>query len=289
MSAKVWLVTGCSTGFGRHLSELVLAKGDKLVATARDPGKLDFLSGDDVLKCKLDVTDQSQIDAAVAAAVERFGRIDVLANNAGYGVMGGIEEVVMDDLRRQMEVNFFGAVMVLRGVLPVMRKQRSGHVLNVSSVAGLTSGATFGFYAATKFALEAVSEAVAAETAPLGIQVTLIEPGPFRTDFHGRSLDLSGERIADYAETVGAGVTRIKGFDGAQDGDPRRAVELMWQVTRLDDPPLRLPMGSKAIDRIYEKLDHVRADVQRFEASGRSADAPAGDTGPPVPLSGAVR
>ncbi|MFH5806097.1 oxidoreductase [Alienimonas sp. DA493] len=279
----VWFVTGCSSGFGRQLCDVVLERGARLVATARDVSSLSRLPEDpsQVLVAPLDVTNREQIDAAVAAAKDRFGRIDVLVNNAGFGVFGGIEDTPDAEVRRQFDVNVHGLLDVTRAALPVLRGQKSGHVLNLSSVAGHVARASTGFYAATKFAVEALSEALREEVEPLGIKVTLIEPSSFRTDFHGRSLAAPGAEGTDYQLTAGAGRDRVRGLHGNQPGDARKAVELMWQVVQLADPPFRLPMGEMAVDLIRAKLAAVAADVDRCEASARSADG----AGPLVPLS----
>ena len=279
--APVWFVTGCSSGFGRRLCDVVLENGGRLVATARRPDSLAHLDGrENVLVAPLDVTDAPQIAAAVNAATDRFGRVDVLVNNAGYGLFGGIEDTPDADVRRQFEVNVFGLLAVTRAVLPVMRSGGGGHVLMLSSVAGQIARASTGFYAASKFAVEALSEALRDEVAPLGIGVTLVEPSGFRTDFHGRSLAAPEKEADHYAETAAAGRDRVRGMDGSQAGDPRKAAELMWQCVNLPDPPFRLPMGVAAVELIREKLAAVAADVDRCEASARSAD---GD-GPLVPL-----
>ena len=272
--APVWFVTGCSSGFGRRLCDVVSERGGRLVATARDAAALSGLDGDDstLLIAPLDVTDRAQIDAAVAAAVERFGRIDVLVNNAGYGLFGGIEDTPDAEVRKQFDVNVHGLLDVTRAVLPAMRKRKSGHVLNLSSVAGQMARASTGFYAASKFAVEALSEALRDEVGPLGIKVTLIEPSGFRTDFHGRSLAAPEAEGEDYRDTAAAGRDRVRGMAGAQAGDARKAAELMWQCVQLADPPFRLPMGEMAVDLIREKLKSVAADVDRCEASARSAD-----------------
>ena len=271
--APVWFVTGCSSGFGRHLCDVVLENGGRLVATARNPADLSHLPVDDrTLVLPLDVTEPAQIAAAVTAATGRFGRIDVLVNNAGYGLFGGIEDTPDADVRKQFEVNVFGLLAVTRAVLPVLRKQRAGHVVNLSSVAGLVARASTGFYAGTKFAVEALSEALRDEVEPLGIKVTLVEPSGFKTDFHGRSLAAPETEGEDYRETAAAGRDRVRGMDGTQAGDARKAAELMWQCGRLADPPFRLPMGVMAVELIREKLASVAADVDRCEAAARSAD-----------------
>ncbi|QDT15183.1 oxidoreductase [Alienimonas californiensis] len=272
--APIWFVTGCSSGFGRQLCDVVLEHGARLVATARDVSSLSHLPDDEsrVLVAPLDVTNRASVDAAVAAAQERFGRIDVLVNNAGYGLFGGIEDTPDAEVRRQFDVNVHGLLDVTRAVLPVLRAQKSGYILNLSSVAGQVARASTGFYAASKFAVEALSEALREEVEPLGIKVTLIEPSGFKTDFHGRSLAAPSAEGADYAQTAAAGRDRVRGMAGNQAGDARKAAELMWQVAQLSDPPFRLPMGEMAVDLIRAKLAAVAADVDRCEPSARSAD-----------------
>lgn len=222
-NSKVWLITGSSTGFGRSLTEAVLQKGDRVVATARKPEQLGDLIEQYPEAAKavpLDVTNLQEVGNAVKAAVDAFGRIDVLVNNAGYGSMGAIEEQSDEAIKRQFDTNLFGAINMIRAVLPTMREQRSGHILNISSVGGVVSMAGGGIYSSTKFALEAVSEALAQEVAPLGIKVTIIEPGAFRTDFSGRSLATPDRTIADYAQTSGKFMQWVQEVDGKQPGDP---------------------------------------------------------------------
>ena len=269
----VWFITGCSSGFGRHLCDVVLENGGRVVATARDPDALSHLVGrESAFVAPLDVTDADAVRDAVAFATKRCGRIDVLVNNAGYGLFGGIEDTPEADVRRQFEVNVFGLLAVTRAALPVMRKAGRGHVLMLSSVAGQIARASTGFYAASKFAVEALSEALRDEVAPLGIRVTVVEPSGFRTDFHGRSLVAPAKEAAHYAGTAAAGRDRVRGMAGNQAGDPRKAAELMWDCVQLADPPFRLPLGVAAVELIREKLAAVAADVDRCEAAARSAD-----------------
>ena len=274
--APVWFITGCSSGFGKELCRIVIERGGRLVATARDTSSLGFLNeGDDVLVAPLDVTDPGQVSAAVDAAAAKFGRIDVLVNNAGYGLMGSVEETPEEEIRRQFEVNVFGLLSVTRAVLPHMRSAKSGHVLLLSSIAGQVARAATGFYSATKHAVEALGESLSAEVGPLGVHVTIVEPSGFKTDFHGRSLAAPDSSLPDYAETAAAGQKRVRGMDGTQAGDARKAAELMWQVTRLSDPPLRLPLGNDAIDVTRAQLEKIAADLDRCEAASRSADGDA--------------
>ncbi|MEM8830908.1 MAG: SDR family oxidoreductase [Cyanobacteria bacterium P01_G01_bin.19] len=263
-NSKVWLITGSSTGFGRILAQQLLAKGETVVATARKPEQLqDLVSnyGDRALAVRLDVTKPEEVREAVDRAITTFGRIDVLVNNAGYGSMGAIEEVSDAEVRQQYETNVFGALDVMRAVLPQMRQQRSGYILNLSSVGGVVSFPGAGIYCSTKFALEGISEAMAKEVAPLGIKVTLVEPGAFRTDFNGRSLVATDNLIGDYDEAVGGFREWVKDVDGKQPGDPAKAVAAMIQAVESGNPPLRLPLGADAVGAIETKLESVKADV----------------------------
>jgi NAD(P)-dependent dehydrogenase (short-subunit alcohol dehydrogenase family) len=276
---RVWLITGASSGFGRHVAEEVLTRGGAVVATSREPGVLSELAGssyDRVLVAPLDVTNAAEAEAAVRGAEARFGRVDVLLNNAGYGGFGGIEETPEADIEQQFAVNVFGALRMMRLVLPVFRRQRSGHILNLSSLAGMRAHAGYGFYAASKFALEALSESLAEEAGPLGISITIVEPSGFRTDFNGRSLRVvpATRRIADYAATSGKFQDNAVALDGQQPGDPAKAAIAMVDVTERPEPPLRLPLGAYALTAIREKLDLVRRDIDAGEATAIAADFP---------------
>jgi NAD(P)-dependent dehydrogenase (short-subunit alcohol dehydrogenase family) len=244
-STKVWLVTGASGGFGSALCQAARDRGDEVVATAREPADPDTV--------RLDVTDPASIRAAVRAGVERFGRIDVVANNAGYGHVGAIEELSEDELRCQYEVNLFGVINVTRAVLPQLRRQRSGHLVQMSSLNGVVGLAGGGHYAATKFAVEGLSESLAEEVAPLGIRVTIVEPGPFRTGFAGSGARFA-DAIDDYAPTAGAAREAIAALDGNQPGDPAEGARTIVACVHSPDPPLRLPLGEVAIEGIREKL-----------------------------------
>lgn len=276
-SSRVWFITGCSTGFGRVLAEEVLKAGGKVVATARKPEQIaDFEQRypERALALRLDVTRPDEIESAVAAAIARFGRIDVLVNNAGYGVGGAIEEVSEAEFMPMFETNVFGLIRVTRAVLPHLRRQRSGHILNLSSIGGLTANPGFGYYHATKFAVEGFSEALAAELAPLGVRVTLIEPGPFRTDFLGRSGVLAEKRIADYDKTAGNARRYFAEQDGKQPGDPVRAALAMIEVVESENPPLHLLLGAVALKRLRAKLDQMRQESDAWEATTVGADFP---------------
>jgi NAD(P)-dependent dehydrogenase (short-subunit alcohol dehydrogenase family) len=263
-NTKVWFITGSSTGFGRILVDQLIAKGETVVATARKSEQLEDLVDqypDRMIALSLDVTQPEQVRAAVSQAILSFGRIDVLVNNAGYGMMGAIEEVTDAEVRQQYETNVFGALDVMRAVLPHMRRQRSGHILNLSSVGGVVSFPGAGIYCSTKFALEALSEAMAKEVAPLGIKITLVEPGAFRTDFNGRSLVTTDNLIADYDEAIGGFREWVRDVDGKQPGDPTKAVATMIRVVASENPPLRLPLGADAVRAIEAKLAAIQEDV----------------------------
>lgn len=265
---KVWLITGSSTGFGRALTEAVLKNGYRVVATARKPEQLSDLIEHypgQVKAIRLDVTKKQEVRDAIRSATETFSRIDVLVNNAGYGTVGAIEEVSDDAIERQFATNVFGALNAMRAVLPLMREQRRGHILNISSVGGFVSYPGSGIYCSTKFALEGLSEALAKEVAPLGIKVTIVEPGAFRTDFSGRSLSTPDQQIDDYAATSGEFVKRAQEMDGKQPGDPNKAAKAMIQAVESDKPPLRLALGEDAVNAINEKLESVKAELDAWK------------------------
>lgn len=265
---KVWLITGSSTGLGRALAQAVLERGYHLVATARQPEQLKELSDrypDRVTTIALDVTNAQSIQQAVEAALNAYNRIDVLVNNAGYGTVGAIEEVNDDDIRRQFDTNLFGAINVTRAILPTLREQRSGHILNISSANGISAFAGVGIYSATKFALEAISEALAQEVKPLGIKVTIIEPGSSRTNFSSRALSTLSHQINDYAQTSGKIVQRLQERDGKQPNDPAKAAAAMIQVVESDNPPLRLALGEDSVNLITQKLESMKAELEAWK------------------------
>jgi NAD(P)-dependent dehydrogenase (short-subunit alcohol dehydrogenase family) len=270
-SSRTWLITGSSSGFGRHIAHAALERGDRVVATARRPDTLDDLvasAPDRVLAAPLDVTCADQVDAAVSAALERFGRVDVLVNNAGYGSVGAVEEIDMDDLRALMDAMFFGAVALTQAVLPHMRAQGSGAIVQISSQGGQYAFAGFGAYCAAKFALEGLSEALADEVAPLGIRVLIVEPGAFRTGLLGGSMHRSRE-IDAYAATVGTTRAYVQSSDGTQPGDPRKAAAAILTALDAPDPPLRLALGADAVEAIRGKHERLRADLEAWEQVSR--------------------
>jgi NAD(P)-dependent dehydrogenase (short-subunit alcohol dehydrogenase family) len=275
VAPKVWLITGCSTGFGRALAEAVLEKGDFLLATAREPAQLRALI-DHYPKTafgeRLDVTLSQEIQAAVDAAIKTFGRIDVLVNNAGYGLIGALEEVSDADIRQQFETNFFGAVHLIRTVLPLMRQQGSGHIVNMSSTAGFVGFGGSSIYCATKFALEGISEALAKEVESFGIKVTLIEPGAFRTNFNGRSLAAAEQPIDAYDPVSGASLQWFKQMDGKQPGNPAKAAQAIIQAVESPHPPMRLALGTDAMSLIQDKLESVKTDLDAWQQVTVSTD-----------------
>lgn len=274
----VWLITGCSTGFGRELSKLVLARGGKVSVTARDPKKIQDIvagHGERALALKLDVTDDRQIAEAVRKTEETFGGIDVLVNNAGFGYLSAVEEGEEKEVRAMFETNFFGLCKMTQAVLPGMRRKRSGHIVNISSIGGLVGFAGVGYYNATKFAVEGISEALAQEVEPLGIKVMVVEPSGFRTDWAGRSLKQCKKEIEDYAKTARVGRHQIASNSGHQNGDPVRAAQAIIQAVESLNPPFHLLLGCMAFEAAMEKLDEVRSDAEAWKKVTIGADAPA--------------
>ena len=272
---SVWFVTGASRGLGAAITREALSRGHQVTATARDADALRraFAESPDVLPMAVDVTDERQINAAVEATVERFGRIDVLVNNAGRGQVGAVEEVSDAAARALFELNVFGVLNVLRAALPTLRAQRSGHVINIGSVGGFATAPGVGLYGATKFALEGLSEALRGELAPLGINVTVVEPGGFRTDFlDSSSLQIEPTVIADYAASAGATRETIVTYNHLQRGDPARAAAAIVDVTEIDEPPLRLQLGADSIERIEAKLDLVGRELDQWRSVALSTD-----------------
>lgn len=273
---KVWLITGCSTGFGRCLVEEVLKHGDRVIATARKVETIQDLVKnypDQAIALSLDVTKKDQITSAVKKAIEAFGRIDVLVNNAGYGLIGALEEVSEEEISRIFNTNVFGLMEMTKAVLPLMREKKSGHILNLSSVAGFCSTPGFGIYNATKYAVEGLSEALAGEVSSFGIKVTIIEPGPFKTDFASRSLVTAPEHPA-YGEAMKLTREYIKKVNGNQPGDPVRASRAMIDLVNHPNPPLRIPFGKVALDRINLKMKNFSSDLRDWEKTILETDFP---------------
>ncbi len=274
----VWLITGCSTGFGRELARHTLHRGYRVVVTARKPVAVaDLAIGHEAraLVLQLDVTKPDEIAAAVAAAEAKFGRIDVLVNNAGVGYFGAIEESDEREARRMFEINFWGLAEMTRAVLPGMRARRSGHIVNISSMGGVRGAPGVGYYNATKFALEGLSEALALETAPLGITVLIVEPSGFRTDWAGRSARETQHPIADYDATAGARRRQIRSISGRQPGDPARAAAAIVRAVEAPDAPLRLMLGKDALVGGRGKIAAMKRDFDSWAKVSEGADFPA--------------
>jgi len=277
--SKVWLITGCSTGFGRELAIEVLKSGYKAAVTARNTDDIkDIVSSypDTAISIKLDVTKPADIKAAVDQTVEKFGQIDVLVNNAGIGYFGAIEESQDAEVRRMFEINVFGLANMTKAVLPYMRKQRSGHIVNVASIGGLVGFPAVGFYNATKFAVDGLSESLSKEVAPLGIKVTVIAPSGFRTDWAGRSANQSPIVIEDYKTTAEANKNNIRGYSGKQPGDPERAAKAIVKAVEAEHPPLRLLLGKAALKGARNKLTELQKDFDAWEETTTGADFPEG-------------
>ncbi|MBE1493065.1 NAD(P)-dependent dehydrogenase (short-subunit alcohol dehydrogenase family) [Amycolatopsis lexingtonensis] len=277
----VWFITGCSSGLGRALAEAVLNRGRPAVVTARDPASVADLvaaHGDRALALPLDVTDHAQVTAAVERAEATFGRIDVLVNNAGYGYLAAVEEGEDEEIRKLFDTNVFGLADVTRAVLPGMRARRSGHVVTVSSLGGLAAFGATGYYHATKFAVEGLSESLAAEVAPLGIKVTIVEPAAFRTNWSGPSMRQSAIRIDDYAETAGARRAATTATYGHQPGDPVRAAEAILTAVGAAEPPLRLLLGEAAYTIATARLETLKSTFDTWRETTLGADFPGEET-----------
>jgi NAD(P)-dependent dehydrogenase (short-subunit alcohol dehydrogenase family) len=272
--SQVWLITGSSRGIGRALADAVLAAGHRLIATARNPKQLSELidrHGDRVRAIALDVTEERAAGEAVQSAVDNFGRLDVLVNNAGYGDLNSIEDTSLKEFRAQIETNLFGVIIVTRAAIPVMRRQGSGRILQFSSIGGRVGPAGRGAYAAAKWGVEGFSEVLAREVGPLGIKVTIIEPGGFRTDFAGSSQTIAPDNPV-YAATVGAAARFQREFNGAQPGDPAKAAAAILRVASADDPPLRLLLGSDAV-RAAEAAAKTRSEAdEKWRQLSESTD-----------------
>ena len=271
----VWFITGATRGLGALIAEAALADGNAVVATGRNIAAITERFGHSaaLLPVALDVTDETQAKAAVQAAVERFGRIDVLVNNAGFGLLGAIEESSDADVRRMYDTNVFGLLNITRAVLPVMRAQRAGHVINMSSIGGYRAAAGFGAYSSTKFAVEGLTEALRAELKPLGIHATVVEPGYFRTDFlDATSLVVAGNVIADYDETSGEVRRRATHMNHNQPGNPEKLAAAMVELVDAETPPLRLPLGTDTLKAIAEKNAYVTQETETWKALSASTD-----------------
>jgi NAD(P)-dependent dehydrogenase (short-subunit alcohol dehydrogenase family) len=273
---KVWLITGCSTGFGRELAKYTLQQGYKVAVAARNINDVQDIvaNNENALAVTLDVTKNTDITLAIKTTLEKFGQIDVLVNNAGIGYFGAIEESEDDAIRKMFEINFFGLSKMIQETLPSMRKQRSGHIVNIASIGGLVGYPAVGFYNATKFAVDGLSESLFKEVAHLGIKVTIVCPSGFRTDWAGRSAENSPIIIDDYAETAGANKNNIRGYSGNQPGDPALAAKAIVKAVESENPPLRLLLGQAALKSGRMKLDLLKTDFDTWEDTTVGADSP---------------
>lgn len=274
--SKVWFITGCSTGFGRYIAKQAIASGYKVVVTARNVEQIkDITAGneDSTLALPLDVTRQDQIESAVAATMEKFGRMDVLVNNAGIGYFSSVEESVEEETRKMFEINFWGLMHVTNAVLPYMRAQKSGHIINFSSIGGLTSFPTLGYYHATKYAVEGISESLSQELAPFNIHVTLIEPSSFRTDWGGRSSVKTDTAIPELKESmVGQMLQGLDQMTGQEAGDPAKAAAAVIQIVETSTPPLRLLLGQMAYQAATHKFTNLLASIEEWKETTINAD-----------------
>ncbi|WP_336778709.1 oxidoreductase [Pantoea sp. USHLN256] len=275
-TTPVWFISGCSTGFGRELARQAIARGFHTVVTARDAAKVqDLVTGhDNAIALALDVTDQASIEQAVSAAIDKFGGVDVLVNNAGYGYQSSVEEGEEKEIRAQFDANVFGLFALTRAVLPAMRKARSGHIINITSVAGFIGFASSGYYSASKHAVEGWSDSLALETAPFGLHVTCVEPGPFRTDWAGRSLHQTPSKLPEYAETAAARMKSTSEYSGTQAGDPARAATAMIAITEHANPPRHLVMGAWGYDAVTEKLKERLTQIEAWKQTSIDTDFP---------------
>ena len=274
---KTWFITGASTGFGRALATAVIAHGDQVAVTAREVSRVEDFVNDHPLQAKayaLDVTQPESIKQAIAEARRDFGRLDVVVNNAGYGLIGALEECSEEQMLRNIETNLTGPLRVMRAVLPVFREQRGGHFINMGAAAAISNYAGFSIYGGAKAGMELASEAVAAEAATFGVKVTVVIPGPFRTDFISRSLDRAEQLVPEYGATAGKFLGFLEKVDGKQPGDPAAAARAIIQAVESDKPPFRLVLGKYAYQKARRQLDKLRAELDAWESVGLPTDYP---------------
>jgi NAD(P)-dependent dehydrogenase (short-subunit alcohol dehydrogenase family) len=272
---KIWFITGVSSGFGRELAVAAAKLGNTVIGTVRQEaqiGSVNELVNNKTFGYLLDVNNHTQVNEVIQAVAEKFGRIDVLVNNAGYGLTGAVEEASMAEVRDQMETNFFGALAVTQTVLPIMRKQKSGHIIQISSQAGISANPALGIYNASKFALEGFSEALYKEVLPLGIKVTLVEPGPFRTAWAGGSMKFTAKHIDAYEETAGKMKQFLASINGHQPGDPAAGAQSIIKIVEVENPPLRLALGKKAVETLRAKANWIKEEVAAWEQVSVDAD-----------------
>jgi NAD(P)-dependent dehydrogenase (short-subunit alcohol dehydrogenase family) len=278
MTEKVWLITGCSSGFGRALAEAALERGDRVVATARQSAALLELAArwpGTVHLAELDVTDSRQCQSVVEEAVGVFGRVDVLVNNAGYGLVGAVEEATPAQIERNFAVNFFGPLALIRAALPHFRAAKSGHIVNISAAAAIANYAGFGIYGAAKCALEGVSESLALEGRAFGLKVTLVQPGPFRTDFISRGLERSPSDLPEYEASSGKFAKFLATIDGKQPGNPAAAAQAILRAVDAERPPQRLVLGKYALEKSRRTLAQREAELKTWEETSLNADSQA--------------
>ena len=274
MNNKIWFITGISSGLGKALAEVVIENGDFVIGTFRNQIQADVFNNqhkDDAFALTLDITILNEIEKAHKQIIQKFGKIDVLVNNAGFGIAGAIEETSIEEVRSVFEANFFGTLQLTQAFLPNFRKQKSGHIIQISSHGGFKAFPGFGIYNASKFALEGFSEALAQELNPIGIKLTIVEPGPFRTNFAGSSFKQAHKIIEDYNQTAGVFRDRMKLVDGKQEGDPVKAARAIIDITEIENPPLRLPLGKIAVNTLTAKLESVSNDLNNFRAIAENA------------------
>ena len=268
MTQKIWFITGISSGLGKALAQTVIDNGDFVIGTFRSQIQADTFNNlhkDEAFALTLDITKPNEIEKIFKQITDKFGKVDVLVNNAGFGFAGAIEETNNTETREIFEANFFGTLQLTQTFLPLFRQQKSGHIIQISSHGGFKAFPGFGIYNASKFAVEGFSEALAIEVAPLGIKLTIVEPGPFRTNFAGSSFKQATKIIEDYNPTAGAFRERMKQVDGKQEGDPTKAAQAIIDINKLDTPPLRLPLGKIAIVSLTSKLNSVQTDIDNFK------------------------
>ena len=275
MTTKTWFITGCSSGFGRALVEAALARGQRVIATARDIRSIADL--EQVDRCQvmtLDITEASEIPLVIQAAAEVWGGLDVIVNNAGYGLIGAVEECGDEQIRRNFETNFFGPLNVMRAALPLLRAQKSGHIVNISAAAAISNYAGFGIYGGAKAALDLMSESLRAELAPLGIKVTLVQPGPFRTDFISRGMEKASDLIPDYDATSGRFAKFLTSMNGKQPGDPVRAASAIVETVLSGEAPLHFPLGKYVVKKLRDKAAALTREADKWEAVAASTEFP---------------
>ena len=277
--SRVWLITGASSGFGWALARHVLAQGERVIATARRLDALSELSREFPGQCRwlaLDVSDPGQVRAVVSEAAEAFGRLDVIVNNAGYAVAGALEELSAEEVAANFATNFFGALEVIRAALPTLRAQNRGHIVNISAAAAISNYPGFSIYGASKWALEGASESLAAELRPFGIHVTLVQPGPFRTGFIGRSLRPAARSMPEYDRSSGKFLKFLQTMEGKQPGDPERAAAAIFAAVNSSTPPLRLVLGKYAQEKVRKKLAATQAELEKWQDIGLATEFPPG-------------